>query len=75
MKEKGIKNKKYIVNGIKYDAEEGKLFYFPAKRSEAMNQFRTFLTPIFQDHLRQIDDEKVRQLKAEYWREWWKRMT
>lgn len=67
----GTKNKKFTTpEGYVFDEEEGNLFYISAKRKkEAMEQFKQILTPIINEHLRNISDQRVKSLKKQYFKE------
>lgn len=67
----GTKNKKFTTpEGYTLDGEEGNLFYISAKRKkEAMEQFKQILTPIINEHLRNLSDQRVKSLKKQYFKE------
>lgn len=71
MKETGTKNKKFTTpEGYTYDGEEGNLFYLSRKnKKEALEQFKQILTPIINEHLRNISDQRVKSLKKQYFKE------
>ena len=76
MKEKGTKNHHYTTpDGYTIDGVEGNLFDLSQRRKkEAFDQFRQIITPIINEHLRNISDQRVKSLKREYFKEFFEKM-
>lgn len=71
MREEGSKNHKFTTpEGYTFDGVEGNLFYLSRKnKKEAMEQFKQIITPIINEHLRNISDQRVKSLKKQYFKE------
>lgn len=71
MREEGSKNHKFTTpEGYTFDGEEGNLFHISRRnKAEAMEQFKQIITPIINEHLRNISDQRVKSLKKQYFKE------
>lgn len=71
MREEGSKNHHYTTpEGYTLDGEEGNLFYLSRKnRKESLETFKQIITPIINEHLRNISDQRVKSLKKQYFKE------
>lgn len=76
MREIGSKNHKFTTpEGYTIDGVEGNLFDLSQRRKkEAFDQFRQIITPIINEHLRNISDQRVKSLKREYFKEFFEKM-
>ena len=76
MREIGSKNHKFTTpEGYTFDGEEGNLFNLSQRRKkEAFDQFRQIITPIINEHLRNISDQRVKSLKKQYFKEFFEKM-
>lgn len=76
MREIGSKNHKFTTpEGYTFDGVEGNIFDLSQRRKkEAFDQFRQIITPIINEHLRNISDQRVKSLKREYFKEFFEKM-
>lgn len=74
MREEGSKNHKFTTpDGYTFNEVEGSLFHFPRKREEAFKEFKEILLPIIKQHLSTIHDDRVKNLKKQYFIEFFKK--
>lgn len=71
MREEGSKNHKFTTpEGYTFDGIEGNLFHISRRnKAEAMEQFKQIITPIINEHLRNISDQRLKSLKKQYFKE------
>lgn len=71
MREIGSKNRKFTTpEGYTIDDEEGNLFYLSRKnKKESLEIFKQIITPIINEHLRTISDQRLKSLKKQYFKE------
>lgn len=76
MREEGSKNHKFTTpEGYTFDGEEGNLFHLSKRnKKESLEIFKQIITPIINEHLRNLSDQRVKSLKREYFKEFFEKM-
>lgn len=76
MREVGSTNYHYTTpEGYRFDEREGNLFYLSQKKKkEAYAQFKQIITPIINEHLRNLSDQRLKSLKKQYFIEFFEKI-